>query len=124
MLAGLAALGYVGGGSDLAWWKIVIVALMLLSLMTGVARFLQANWQASSGPRRSATFLTASAGVLLLLGLTPLDRVQVPAPLLVLLVIAACGGIVSESDDLRPLPAGAGPQRGSRPLQRDQYRRP
>jgi ribose transport system permease protein len=93
MLAGLAVLGYVGGGSDLAWWKIVIVALTLLLLMTGVAQFLQANWQASSGTRRPATFLTASAGVLLLLGLTPLDRVPVPAPLLVLLVIAAAAGL-------------------------------
>jgi ribose/xylose/arabinose/galactoside ABC-type transport system permease subunit len=93
MLAGLAALGYVGGGSDLAWWKIVTVALMLLVLMTGVAQFLQANWQASAGLRRPATFLTASAGVLLLLGLTPLDRVPVPAPLLVLLVIAVAAGL-------------------------------
>jgi len=93
MLAGLAALGYVGGGSDLAWWKIVTVALTLLVLMTGVAQFLQTNWQASSGARRPATFLTASAGVLLLLGLTPLDRVPVPAPLLVLLVIAAAAGL-------------------------------
>ncbi|MCU0875432.1 MAG: hypothetical protein MUE50_24135 [Pirellulaceae bacterium] len=93
MLAGLAALGYVGGGSDLAWWKIVAVALTLLALMTGVAQFLQTNWQASSGARRPATFLTASAGVLLLLGLTPLDRVPVPAPLLVLLVIAVAAGL-------------------------------
>jgi ribose transport system permease protein len=93
LLAGLAALGYVGGGADLAWWKIVTVALTLLVLMTGVAQFLQANWQASSGARRPATFLTASAGVLLLLGLTPLDRVPVPAPLLVLLVIAAAAGL-------------------------------
>jgi ribose/xylose/arabinose/galactoside ABC-type transport system permease subunit len=93
MLAGLAALGYVGGGSDLAWWKIVTVALTLLVLMTGVAQFLQANWQASEGLRRPATFLTASAGVLLLLGLTPLDRVPVPAPLLVLLVIAVAAGL-------------------------------
>ncbi len=93
MLAGLAMLGCVGGGSDLAWWRILIVGLALLSLMTGVAQFLQANWQASSGSRRPATFLTTSAGVLLLLGLTPLDRVPVPAPLLVLLVIAVMAGL-------------------------------
>jgi ribose transport system permease protein len=37
--------------------------------------------------------VTASAVVLLLLGMTPLDRVQVPAPLLVLLVIAGCAGL-------------------------------
>lgn len=92
-LAGLAALGYIGGGADLAWWQIVVVALTLLALMTGVAQFLQAHWQTSSGPRRSATFLTASAGVFLLLGLTPLDRVPVPAPLLVLLVIAVLAGL-------------------------------
>ena len=92
-LAGLAALGYVGGGADLAWWKIAVVAFTLLALMTGVAQFLQAQWQASSGPRRAATFLTASAGVFLLLGLTPLDRVPVPAPLLVLLVIAVLAGL-------------------------------
>lgn len=92
-VAGLWALGYVGGGADLAWWKIVSVALTLLALMTGVAQFLQAHWQASSGPRRSATFLTASAGVFLLLGLTPLDRVPAPAPLLVLLVIAVLAGL-------------------------------
>jgi len=92
-LAGLAAVGYVGGGADRAWWQIVIVALTLLVLMTGVARFLQAHWQASSGPRRSATFLTASAGALLLSGLTPLDRVPVPAPLLVLLAIAVLAGL-------------------------------
>lgn len=93
ILAGLAAWGYIGGGSDLAWWKILIVALALLALMTGVSQFLQANWQASSRARRPATFLTTAAGVLLLLGLTPLDRVQVPAPLLVLLVISSMAGL-------------------------------
>ncbi len=88
----LAALGYVGSGDpDLAWWKIMLVGLALIALMFGVARFLTANWK--SGLRqRSATFLTASAQAFLLLGMIPLDRVQAPAPLLVMLVIAILAG--------------------------------
>lgn len=93
----LAALGYVGSGDpDLAWWKIVLVGLALIALMFGVARFLTANWASNwtSGLRQpSATFLTASAHALLLLGLIPLDRVQAPAPLLVMLVIAVLAGL-------------------------------
>jgi ribose transport system permease protein len=87
-----AALGYVSSGDpDLAWWKIMLVGLALIALMFGVARFLTANWK--SGLRqRSATFLTASAQAFLLLGMIPLDRVQAPAPLLVMLVIAILAG--------------------------------
>jgi len=89
----VAGLGYAGSGDrDLAWWKIVLVAVPLLVLMFGVARFLTANWTAGLG-QRSATLLTASAGALLLLGMVPLDRVQVPAPLLVMLVIAVLAGL-------------------------------
>jgi len=93
MLWRFAALGYVGSGDpDLAWWKIVVVGLALIVLMAGVARFLTANW--TSGLRqRSATFLTASAHALLLLGMIPLDRVQAPAPLLAMLIIAVLAGL-------------------------------
>lgn len=89
----LAALGYVGAGDpDLVWWQAMLAATALLATILGVARFLTANWQAGRGDR-SAILLTASAGALLLLGMIPLDRVQVPAPLLVMLAIAILAGL-------------------------------
>lgn len=89
----LAQLGYVGSSDpELAWWKIALVGLVLLAIMFGVARFLTASWKTSLH-ERSATFLTASALSLLLLGMIPVDRVQVPAPLLAMLTIAALAGL-------------------------------
>jgi ribose/xylose/arabinose/galactoside ABC-type transport system permease subunit len=43
--------------------------------------------------RRTAAVLAMGSGVFLLLGLTPIDRVEVPAPLLILLGIAILAGV-------------------------------
>jgi len=88
----LAAWGHVGSAdADLAWWRIASVGLALIAVMAGAVRFLTASWTSTAG-WRSATFLTASAHALLLLGMIPLDRVQAPAPLLVMIAIALLVG--------------------------------
>jgi ABC-type branched-subunit amino acid transport system permease subunit len=48
---------------------------------------------ADDGMRRTVAVLAMGSATLLLLGLTPIDRVEVPAPLLILLGIAGLAGV-------------------------------
>ncbi len=92
-------LGLVIAGQDPdAWstaetwlWGLVTV-LGLSAVIGGGAWLLQMLWRDAHLRLRSWIALTLAAGVFLMTGLTPMDRVEVPLPLLIMISLALLAG--------------------------------
>ncbi len=94
LLATLLALtGSDARGDRAAWWMMLALTPVLLGIMLSVVVFLRLHWR-EQPDRRWLSLLTAASGMLLLAGMTPLDRVRVPAPFLILLALAVVAGVL------------------------------
>jgi ribose/xylose/arabinose/galactoside ABC-type transport system permease subunit len=74
--------------ATLPWLRVPVVMAAMLLTMGGVSWTLRAVWRDGAMRGRTLVILASGCGVFLLAGLTPIDRVEVPAPLLILLAIA------------------------------------
>jgi ribose/xylose/arabinose/galactoside ABC-type transport system permease subunit len=74
-------------GGAVAWWAVLLAALSLALVLVGIVWFLREHWREEPA-WRWLTVLTAASGLLLLIGCTPLDRVPVPMPFLIMLGLA------------------------------------
>jgi ribose/xylose/arabinose/galactoside ABC-type transport system permease subunit len=82
------------GGVPASWSQQALFWLGGTGLLAGLI-----GWQVSSrGEKRSWAVLAGAAAAMLLTGLTPLDRVGVPAPLLIMIAVALlAGGFVNQT---------------------------
>ena len=83
---------WVASGGIRSGTRIAMTTLGLLAAMGAVTWFVRGLWRQTRPGCRSAVTLALGSGILWLTGCTPLDRVVVPTPLLILLGIAGLAG--------------------------------
>lgn len=71
------------------WFWGLTTAAGLSAALAGASWLLRLLWRDGGSGLRTLIVLTVAAGVLLMTGLTPMDRVEVPAPLLILIALTA-----------------------------------
>ncbi|MCH5376751.1 MAG: hypothetical protein JJ992_22525, partial [Planctomycetes bacterium] len=92
--AGCLLLGFVVFGQDPKSWRSaetwvwgIITVLGLGAAIGGFGWLLHILWRDTRLGLRSWIVLTVAAGVFLMIGLTPMDRVEVPMPLLIMITL-------------------------------------
>lgn len=82
---------------DMTPARIPATIIGLMAGIGGAAWFLLTVWRGAGLWLRSAVFLAGVSVVLLLAGMTPIDRVEVPAPFLIMTAIALLAGFFLNS---------------------------
>ncbi|MCL4202766.1 MAG: hypothetical protein KJ000_09735 [Pirellulaceae bacterium] len=75
-----------------SWFWAAATVLGLSAAIGGAGYLLQGLWRDAELGLRSWVAWTIAAGIFLLTGLTPMDRVEVPAPLLIMISLALLAG--------------------------------
>jgi ribose/xylose/arabinose/galactoside ABC-type transport system permease subunit len=82
-----------GAGLLGRWPQVLAVTAGLAAAMAGGVWFVRSLWRDAGLAVRSTVFVTLAAGLFALAALTPLARVRVPAPFLLLVVLAVLSAV-------------------------------